>query len=84
MSAPFYMLGAFGGVKMLSLVLLSAMFPTLLFLLNMEQYIFSVFWLVLLVWLFVSGEAEGRDTAAPRLQGSRLLQGHHRAPPLHR
>ncbi len=69
------MLGASGGGKALSLVLLSAMFPTLLFLLNMEQYIFSVFWLILLVWLFVSGETEGRDTAWIAATGSILISG---------
>jgi hypothetical protein len=69
------MLGFSGGVKALSLILLSTLFPTLLFLLNMEQYIFSVFWLILLVWLFVSGETEGRDTAWIAATGSILISG---------
>jgi hypothetical protein len=69
------MLGFSGGVKALSLVLLGVLFPTLLFLLNMEQYIFSVFWLILLVWLFVSGETEGRDVSWIAATGSILISG---------
>ena len=69
------MLGFSGGVKALSLVLLFVLFPTLLFLLNMEQYIFSVFWLILLVWLFVSGETEGRGVSWIAATGSILISG---------
>jgi hypothetical protein len=69
------MLGFSGGVKALSLVLLGVLFPTLLFLLNMEQYIFSVFWLILLIWLFVSGETEGRDVGWIAATGSILISG---------
>ena len=69
------MLGVSGATKALALVLLTLLFPTLLFLLNMEQYIFSVFWLILLVWLFVSGEAEGRSLAWVAATGSILVSG---------
>ena len=69
------MLGFSGGVKSLSLVLLFVLYPTLLFLLNMEQYIFSVFWLILLVWLFVSGETKGRDVSWIAATGSILISG---------
>jgi len=69
------MLGVSGADKTLSLVLLALLFPTLLFLLNMEQYIFSVFWLILLVWQFTAGETEGRDTAWIAASGSILISG---------
>lgn len=69
------MLGVSGADKALSLVLLLLLFPTLLFLLNMEQYIFSVFWLILLVWQFTSGETEGRDTSWIAASGSILISG---------
>ena len=69
------MLGVSGADKALSLVLLTLLFPTLLFLLNMEQYIFSVFWLILLVWQFTSGETEGRDTSWIAASGSILISG---------
>ncbi len=41
----------------------------------MEQYIFSVFWLILLVWQFTTGETEGRDTAWVAASGSILISG---------
>lgn len=69
------MLGLSGADKALSLVLLSLLFPTLLFLLNMEQYIFSVFWLILLVWLSTCGEQEDRSTAWVAATGSILISG---------
>ena len=69
------MLGVSGADKALSLPLLTLLFPTLLFLLNMEQYIFSVFWLVLLVWQFTSGETEGRETSWIAASGSILISG---------
>lgn len=69
------MTGVSGADKALSLVLTTLLFPTLFFLLNIEQYIFSVFWLILLIWLFVSGESDGRDTAWVAATGSILTSG---------
>lgn len=69
------MLGISGADKALSLVLLSLLFPTLLFLLNMEQYIFSVFWLILLVWLSTCGEQADRSTTWVAAAGSILISG---------
>jgi len=69
------MTGVSGAEKALLLALLTLLFPTLLFLLNMEQYIFSVFWLVLLVWLFMSHDAAGRDVAWIAATGSIATSG---------
>ena len=69
------MTGAFGTVKALTLVCGTLLYPTLLFLLNVEQYVFSVFWLILLVWMIVQGEERGRDTAWVAASGSMLTSG---------
>lgn len=69
------MIGATGAVKALTLACLSLLYPTLLFLLNAEQYIFSVFWLVLLVWMIVQGEERGRDAAWTAASGSMVTSG---------
>ena len=69
------MTGAKGAVKALALVSFSLLYPTLLFLLNVEQYIFSTFWLILLVWMLVEGEDQGRDTAWVTATGSTLTSG---------
>ena len=67
--------GAKGVLKTLLLVLLSLLYPTMLFLLNVEQYIFSVFWLILLVWMIVEGSEPGKDTAWVAAAGSTLTSG---------
>ena len=69
------MTGASGTVKALTLVCGTLLYPTLLFLLNVEQYVFSVFWLILLVWMIVQGEERGRDTAWVAASGSMLTSG---------
>ena len=69
------MTGASGAVKALALVCGTLLYPTLLFLLNVEQYVFSVFWLILLVWMIVQGEERGRDTAWVAASGSMLTSG---------
>ena len=69
------MTGASGAVKALSLVCGTLLYPTLLFLLNVEQYVFPVFWLILLVWMIVQGEERGRDTAWVAASGSMLTSG---------
>ena len=69
------MIGAKGAVKALALVCFSLLYPTLLFLLNVEQYIFSTFWLILLVWMIVEGEDQGRDTAWVAASGSTVTSG---------
>lgn len=69
------MTGAKGAVKALTLVCFSLLYPTLLFLLNVEQYVFSVFWLILLIWMIVEGEETGRDTAWVAASGSMVTSG---------
>ncbi len=69
------MIGAAGAVKALLLVCLSLLYPTLLYLLNMEQYVFAVFWLILLIWLSVCSARGGRDLAWAAATGSMLTSG---------
>ena len=69
------MTGASGAVKALALVCGTLLYPTLLFLLNVEQYVFPVFWLILLVWMIVQGEERGRSTAWVAASGSMLTSG---------
>lgn len=69
------MTGASGAVKALALACGTLLYPTLLFLLNVEQYVFSVFWLILLVWMIVQGEEQGRDTAWVAASGSMVTSG---------
>ncbi len=69
------MTGASGAVKALALICGMLLYPTLLFLLNVEQYVFSVFWLILLVWMIVQGEEQGRDTAWVAASGSMVTSG---------
>ncbi len=64
-----------GAEKALFLSAFTFLYPTLLFLLNMEQYIFSVFWLVLLVWQFVSADPGDRSDAWVAAAGSTLTSG---------
>ena len=61
--------------KVLFLSLACVSYPSLLFLLNMEQYIFPVFWLMLLIWQSVSGDPDERDTAWIAASGSMLTSG---------
>jgi hypothetical protein len=67
--------GAKGAIKSLLLALFSLLYPTMLFLLNVEQYIFSVFWLILLVWMLAEGGERGKDTAWVAAAGSTLTSG---------
>ena len=67
--------GAKGAIKALLLALFSLLYPTMLFLLNVEQYIFSVFWLILLVWMLAEGGERGKDTAWVAAAGSTLTSG---------
>ena len=69
------MTGVTGIRKALTLVLFSFLYPSMLYLLNVEQYIFSVFWLILLVWMIVEGGERGRDTAWVAAAGSTLTSG---------
>ena len=69
------LIGASGAVKALMLACGTLLYPTLLFLLNVEQYVFSVFWLILLVWMIVQGEEQGRKTAWVAASGSMLTSG---------
>lgn len=61
--------------KALFLSLSSVTYPALLFLLNMEQYIFPVFWLTLLIWQYLSGDASERDDTWIAASGSMLTSG---------
>lgn len=61
--------------KVLFLSLCCVSYPSLLFLLNMEQYIFPVFWMMLLIWQSVSGDTDERDTAWIAASGSMLTSG---------
>ena len=69
------MTGASGTIKALALACGTLLYPTLLFLLNVEQYVFSVFWLILLVWMIVQSEERGRDAAWVAASGSMLTSG---------
>jgi hypothetical protein len=69
------MIGVSGPAKALTLVCFSLLYPTMLYLLNMEQYIFAVFWLILLLWMIVRGDVRGRDTAWIAATGSMLTSG---------
>ncbi len=48
------MLQTRGSVKAILLIAITALYPTLLFTLAMEQYIFSTFWLVLMLYSYLS------------------------------
>jgi len=69
------MIGVSGAVKALTLACFSLLYPTLLFLLNVEQYIFVVFWLILLVWMIMEGKELGRDTAWVAASGAMVTSG---------
>jgi len=69
------MIGVSGPAKALTFVCFSLLYPTMLYLLNMEQYIFASFWLILLLWMIVRGDVRGRDTAWIAATGSMLTSG---------
>ena len=69
------MIGVSGSAKALTLVCFSLLYPTMLYLLNMEQYIFAVFWLILLLWMIQKGDMRGRNTAWIAATGSMLTSG---------
>lgn len=64
-----------GTVKALTLVCFSLLYPTLMYLLNIEQYIFAVFWLIMLVWMIERGQEKGRDIAWVAASGSLVTSG---------
>ena len=68
------MIGVTGTAKALTLACLAVLYPTLLYLLNVEQYIFAVFWLILLVYLITNGETRP-DSAWAAATGSMLTSG---------
>jgi len=63
-----------GADKLLFLLLLSVSYPTLLFLFTMEQYVFSVFWVLVLLYLWCE-EAEDRTLCYVAATGSLLTSG---------
>ncbi len=69
------MIRAAGLEKALFLLTASATFPVLLFLLNMEQYIFPLFWTVLLVWQYVAHDSGSRHMTWVAASGSMLTSG---------
>lgn len=69
------MIGVSGLIKVLTLACFSLLYPTLLFVLNVEQYVFAVFWLILLVWMIVTCEERGRDTAWVAASGAMVTSG---------
>lgn len=60
--------------KILFLSIISLTFPTLLFSLNLEQYIFSVFWLILFIYIVVE-KMEYTEVAFIGCAGSMLTGG---------
>ena len=62
-----------GPEKALFLVLLSVCYPTLIFVLTAEQYLFAVFWLILLIYL--QKEPVAQSTAFIAATGSLLTSG---------
>jgi len=69
------MLRLYGFEKALFLALIGVSYPTLLFLLNIEQYIFPVFWMTLLIWQYVTQNGDGRECAWIAASGSMLTSG---------
>jgi len=62
------------GVRPFAVLLLSVTYPVLLFSLNLEQYVFAVFWLVLLLYLVVK-QQKGREIAFLAMAGSLVTSG---------
>ncbi len=60
--------------KALFLALMTAAYPTMLFLLTVEQYIFSLFWVILLMEAYCEN-APGRELAFVAATGSLLTSG---------
>ena len=60
--------------QLLFLCLLSVSYPTMLFLFTIEQYVFSVFWLIVLVYLWAEQEEPG-TMAYVAATGSLLTSG---------
>lgn len=63
-----------GGAKILFLILISVTYPALLFALNMEQYVFATFWVILLVY-FDQTDAADREFCYIAATGSLLTNG---------
>ena len=63
-----------GSSKVIFLILLSVTYPTLLFLLNLEQYIISVFYLVIFIY-FAMNDVKDKDVAYIMATGSMVTSG---------
>lgn len=62
------------GVRPFAVLLLSVTYPVLLFSLNLEQYVFAVFWLVLFLYLAVK-QQQGREIVFLAMAGSLVTSG---------
>lgn len=67
-------LGLTGTDRLLFLLLIALSYPTLLFLFTVEQYVFSVFWLLVLLYIWHERE-EHRELAFVAASGSLLASG---------
>jgi len=64
-----------GGDKLLFLLLMTALFPTLLFALNLERYVLSVFWIVVLIEACINGDERNKPYAWVAATGTTLTGG---------